>query len=375
MNKSILDSNRFGLNIHRGVFSDFDIKKIRKYIYENLVDILILRIESLKKEKQSSLVSLGFPYIHCDNLVYYKVDLINDNPKELKNDLKFIEVNNTNAIEFEKMIPVIFQDYQNHYMANPFLDKSGIIDGYLEWAKGYINSENDGKISWLVYNSNNQLVGFATCSYEIESSICEGILYGILPNMSGGGIYSDLIRFTQKYFKERGYKEMLVSTQIQNFAVQKVWSREGFYLFKSYDTYHINAFLNNRNPVFEKEILLTKNDVEEFGVFSGDKNLVHFDDDYARKLGFKSSISHAIRFEMELTKILGSEWPGKGTIILKTQVLYNAPIYPNTKYYLSINKQYEKHNGLMDLVTILKNEGGEVINLAYLTILKNDSFQ
>ena len=125
--------------------------------------------------------------------------------------------------------------------------------------------------------------------------------------------------------------------------------------------------------MLEKEIYITKKDVEEFGRFSGDTNPIHFDDNYAIELGFKSSISHGIRFEMELTKILGAEWPGKGTIILKTLVLYNTPLYPNTRYYLSINKQNEKPNGLMDLVTILKNEENDVINIAYVTIIKNDS--
>jgi acyl dehydratase len=373
MNKSSLDSNRFGLNIHRETTSEIDVKSIRKYIYQNLVDILILRVESLKKEKQSSIASLGFNFIHCDNLVYYKVDLLKETPKQLKNDLIFTEVNHTNVFELENMIPLIFRNYQNHYMSNPFLDKSGIIDGYVEWARAYISGENEGKISWLVSNSDNELVGFATCSYDIESKICEGILYGVLPNMSGGGIYGDLIRYTQNYFKEKEFKEMLVSTQIQNYAVQKVWTREGFYLYNSYDTYHINAFLNNSNTVLEKEVFISKNDVEEFANLSGDTNLVHLDDNYARELGFKSSISHGIRFEMELTKILGSEWPGKGTIILKTLVLYNAPIYPNTKYILSINKQNEKLNGLIDLVTILKNEEDEVINIAYVTIKKNDT--
>ncbi len=373
MYKSLLDSNRFSLNIHRETCSEMDIKLIRKYIYENLVDILILRVESHKKEKQSNIASLGFPYIHCDNLVYYKSDLINGIPKPLKNNLIFKEVDHSNAFELEGMIPLIFNDYQNHYMANPYLDKSGIIEGYIEWAKAYISSDNSGKISWLVSNKNNDLVGFATCNFNEVTKVCEGILYGILPNMSGGGIYSDLIRFTQMYFKEKGFEQMLVSTQIQNYAVQKVWSREGFYLYNSYDTYHINAFLNNTNIVLEKEVFITKKDVEEFGKFSGDTNPVHFDDNYAKKIGFKSSISHGIRFEMEVTKILGSEWPGKGTIILKTLVLYNAPLFPNTKYNLSINKQNEKPNGLMDLVIILKNQNNEVVNIAYVTVIKNES--
>jgi len=37
---------------------------------------------------------------------------------------------------------------------------------------------------------------------------------------------------------------MTVTTQIQNYAVQKIWVKEGFSLCNSFDTYHINSFLN-----------------------------------------------------------------------------------------------------------------------------------
>ena len=61
---------------------------------------------------------------------------------------------------------------------------------------------------------------------------------------SGGGIYGDLIRHTQADFASRGFSTMLVSTQVNNFAVQKVWAREGFHLFEAWDTYHVNALLS-----------------------------------------------------------------------------------------------------------------------------------
>src|SRR3546814_5792516 len=57
-----------------------------------------------------------------------------------------------------------------------------------------------------------------------------------LPEHAGGGLYGDLIRYTQARFRALGYRRMKVSTQVWNLAVQKVWSREGFSLVQAYDT-------------------------------------------------------------------------------------------------------------------------------------------
>lgn len=72
-------------------------------------------------------------------------------------------------------------------------------------------------------------------------------MYGVRRPASGGGVYGDLIRFTQAYFKNKGFRKMKVSTQVNNYAVQKVWGWEVFYIAEAYLTVHINAFLENEN--------------------------------------------------------------------------------------------------------------------------------
>jgi hypothetical protein len=48
-----------------------------------------------------------------------------------------------------------------------------------------------------------------------------------------------MMRFTQSYYQSRRVKKMKVSTQIQNFAVQKAWVKEGFFLEEAFITLHI----------------------------------------------------------------------------------------------------------------------------------------
>lgn len=370
MEKSIKDSNRFGLNIHRSKTDDFNVKEIKRYIYENDVDILILRLNSTKKDEHSKLYSIGFPVIHCDTLVYYECDLESYNPKELKNDVKFEEIQKFNEVHLEEIVPLIFKDYKNHYTSNYLLNKQGILEGYVEWAKDYLSDQSRDKISWYTVGPDQDIYGFATCSFNDQIKECEGVLYGIIPEKSGGGLYGDMIRFTQRYFKESGYKKMKVSTQIQNFAVQRVWSREGFHLKSSYDTYHINAFSGSSGIKYVTDLVIRDEDIAKFGEISGDKNPLHFDDEYARKLGFKGRIVHGIRYEVELTRIIGTEWPGSGTIILSSRVIFNKPVYPSVRYKLMMKSVFEQDNGYKELVALLKDPDGEIVNIAYINVLQ-----
>jgi len=67
----------------------------------------------------------------------------------------------------------------------------------------------------------------------------EGVLFGVAPWAQGRGIYADLIRAGIEWCRARGQARMIVSTQITNLAVQKVWVRQGFEPSASYFTFHL----------------------------------------------------------------------------------------------------------------------------------------
>lgn len=239
---SQVESNRFNLQVFRAKFEDFNPEYLRENLIEEKADILILRMPSDHKANHYKVAKIGYDYIHADTLVYYTCSLTQQEIRPLKNDLQFEQVTSQTASRLKEIVPIIFTAYQNHYFSNPMLDPAAILEGYVEWASNYWDEE-ENKISWFVKKA-GEIAGFATCSFDTEHNECEGVLYGVMPGASGGGIYSDIIRFTQAYFKKLEYKNMLVSTQVQNYAVQKVWSREGFFISRSWDTFHINSMLN-----------------------------------------------------------------------------------------------------------------------------------
>ena len=236
---SKIESNRFDLCIYREKIDSLnaDYENIKSKLEKNDVDILILRLPTLSMPDHYKLLSDSYRVIHADSLLYYKNDLQKSNGSVLRNDFSFECIENDNVDCLNEMIPIIFSDYQNHYFSNPLLDRTKIISGYIEWAMSYSNVGN-GRIAWIV-KDHEKNVAFATCYFDEKERMCDGILYGVMPEYSGRGVYSDLICYTKSFFKEKGFEKMYVSTQLQNVAVQKVWCREGFRLDHSYETYHI----------------------------------------------------------------------------------------------------------------------------------------
>lgn len=238
---SALESKRFGFKIYRGNLLDIDINIIKKIIVDGKADIMILRLAAEKKHEHYKLVETGFPVLHCDTLTYYFCSLNTVEVQPLRNSLNFDIITPATADMLNGLVEDIFANYKNHYFSNPFFKKELILKGYQEWAGTFLHEVDNTKFSWLV-KFEDELIGFAMCSIDSENT-CEGVLYGVKSKFSGRGVYSDIVRFTQKYFKDMGIKKMVVSTQIQNYSVQKVWVKEGFNLKNAFDTYHINCFL------------------------------------------------------------------------------------------------------------------------------------
>lgn len=361
---SKLESQRFDKNIHRATLDKIDIKRIKRVILKNEIDILILRLPSRSIEKHYKLKNMGFDVLHADTLVYYENNLIKNEPGKLKNDIVFQEVNSENLEILEKIIPIIFENYSNHYFSNPLFNSNDIRDGYVEWASSYRRDADSNRIAWIAFIE-SEIAGFLTCSYNKETDESEGVLYGVMPGFSGRGVYSDFIRFSGNYFKEKGYLKMRVSTQIQNYAVQKVWVREGFFLKESYETYHVNSCLSYSLEKFPiRTVFFSKQDVEKFGHLSGDLNPLHFNDDFARKHGFDSRICHVMLINTNFSKILGTEYPGKGTLYLDEHSMFFNPIYPNMEYKIETSLLEKKDNGFTKILFKVKKDN-KIIMLSY----------
>jgi hypothetical protein len=97
---------------------------------------------------------------------------------------------------------------------------------------------------WVAIRSGEPIAFFAGQG-DSNGEWCEDVIGGVRGDCAGNGIYTDLIRYTQAFFKARGFGKMHVSTQVHNYAVQNVWAHEGFKCRAAYNTIHINSLLSS----------------------------------------------------------------------------------------------------------------------------------
>lgn len=364
------DSARFGYRIYRGKFDNVEPRSLLKAIISDAVDIAIVRVPAGSGKDLLALSRFGMHPIHADTLVYYEADLDQLTPQPLRNqELQFSIATTDDTTDLARLVSSTFEGYVSHYHANPHLDAEDILEGYAEWAAGFIDSPQSGRSTWIA-KRHGKIVAFACCAHNDSLGTCEGVLYGVHPDHSGGGLYGDLIRHTQASYKSQGFKRMQVSTQIWNLAVQKVWSREGFLLKEAFDTYHVNALLSGGHALVTREASFSAAQVLEFATATGDTNPVHLDDEAARKAGFEKKITHGMLAGGLLSKIFGTEIPGPGTLFLRSELVFLKPIYAEEKHI--INVRYASSlplTGNVKAISTIHNASGELCLLSYNDLL------
>lgn len=76
---------------------------------------------------------------------------------------------------------------------------------------------------------------------------------------------------------------------------------------------------------------VTDETIEAFASLSGDRNPVHFDDAFARRIGFEGRIAHGAVTASLLSALLGMDLPGPGSVFLEQRVRFLAPVRPGDR--------------------------------------------
>ena len=101
--------------------------------------------------------------------------------------------------------------------------------------------------------------------------------------------------------------------------------------------------------------------VRSYADVTGDHNKIHVDDAFAKTTIFGQRIAHGgILFGM-ISKVLGDDMPGIGTIYLSQLVNFHAPVFINdtVSLELTITALLPKH--VAKIGCIMKKQTGEVV--------------
>ncbi len=114
--------------------------------------------------------------------------------------------------------------------------------------------------------------------------------------------------------------------------------------------------------VYRETFSFTQDDVNNFAQITGDKNPVHWDADYAASTVYKRPIIHGILGASVLSKALGMEFPGEGTIYLKQEMNFKRPMYVDVVYEAIMTVKEvnaERHQAVIE-TKIIEKETGKV---------------
>jgi ribosomal protein S18 acetylase RimI-like enzyme len=230
-----LETKRFGITAARVTDPFADLKEINRAARAQDVQMLTLRIDTGALARVHHLEDDGYRLM--DTLVYYSRSL-SDLPAPAANPegetIRPATPEDASAVA--AVARASFANYFGHYHADPRLSGKAADEAYVEWATKSVES-CDAVSPVYVAESRGRIVAFLTTRIGPQGE-CEIPLNGVHPEAQGAGMYGRILEQGMKAMKEVGCDRVVVSTQINNIAVQRAWGRRGFRMIRSSYTLH-----------------------------------------------------------------------------------------------------------------------------------------
>jgi len=101
--------------------------------------------------------------------------------------------------------------------------------------------------------------------------------------------------------------------------------------------------------------------VRGFADLSGDHNPIHVDDAFAKKTRFGQRIAHGgILFGM-ISKVLGTDMPGVGTVYLCQLMNFRAPVFIGDTVTLEATIREIRPKAVASIDVVMKKQSGEIV--------------
>ena len=112
---------------------------------------------------------------------------------------------------------------------------------------------------------------------------------------------------------------------------------------------------------FRWERHISADDVQRFAEIVGDLNPIHLDAKFAANSFFKQRIVHGVFLAGLISKVLGMDFPGQGTVYISQNFVFKRPVYVDTKVSVEIKvTQVIKEKRRLVLDTNILNSDGKV---------------
>ena len=107
--------------------------------------------------------------------------------------------------------------------------------------------------------------------------------------------------------------------------------------------------------------VLTQEILDAFVKVSGDCNPAHTDPVYAASTPLKAVVGHGVWTASIISRILGTTFPGPGTIYLGQTLKFKRPVYLGDEITGTVTVTQKDEKGKVWLQTIVVNQRGEAV--------------
>jgi 3-hydroxybutyryl-CoA dehydratase len=112
---------------------------------------------------------------------------------------------------------------------------------------------------------------------------------------------------------------------------------------------------------FKWERHISADDVQRFAEIVGDLNPIHLDAEFAGNSFFKKRIVHGAFLAGLISKVLGMDFPGMGTVYISQNSIFKRPVYVDTTVSVEVKvAQVIEEKRRLVLDTNILNSNGEV---------------
>ena len=106
-----------------------------------------------------------------------------------------------------------------------------------------------------------------------------------------------------------------------------------------------------------------QDDLVAYAALTGDANPVHLDDTAAIAAGFPGTIVHGMLVAGLISRVLGMQLPGPGTIYLSQDLSFKRPIRPGMPLSVSVEVTGQKgERPIFELATTVETEEGVAVS-------------
>jgi 3-hydroxybutyryl-CoA dehydratase len=119
----------------------------------------------------------------------------------------------------------------------------------------------------------------------------------------------------------------------------------------------------NVGDTFEQNFIVTDDKVRGFAAVSGDDNPLHIDEEFAKNTRFGKRIAHGMLIASFISKVLGRDFPGDGTIYVSQEVRFKRPVFIDDTVTVKIEvlEKKDEKNRIILSTDVYNSEGKKVV--------------